>query len=188
LTEGAIGAELLAVAGRAAGGLLTEDDLSSARPGLRRCDDESVDSHDMWTPPWRPEAALDASRTHIVAAVDARGLMAVACYEVHEEGLAVPALGMIAPRFAEPVMRGRPRIAPGEPRPAAAPIGLRWHHGQFDFALGVGCHAAAEGLFQGIVAMLEESRTLDQALPATSEGRIAGVFRYGDSARALTRG
>jgi hypothetical protein len=133
---------------------LTLDDLRAVRPGLTRCDERSVDASGLLTVPWAPEALADASFTHVVAARDSRGMMAVACYESPSEGLAVERLGLIAPYCAAPVLRGQTRASPGVPRPAAAPIALGLRDGIVRFAVGVSAVHDAEAALRAAVILL----------------------------------
>lgn len=120
---------LLRVAGTAAGGLLTERDLTEARPGDERPDFVGSDGAEWARPAWREtprEAALRdllRPRTHVVAAADGWGQVAAACY-LRSNGLSVPELGMDLPFMATPVMRGVPRVTPTTPQWAPTPIAL----------------------------------------------------------------
>jgi hypothetical protein len=184
LAEDSIASELAAVAGRAARGLLTPDDLAAVRPVLVRCDERTLGLSGALRAPWRGEADPEASATHVVAAIDARGLAAVACYEVTIEGVAVPALGLVAPRCASPVLRGKPRVPPGEARPAAAPIALRARRGIVDLALGVAAVANADEALDAVLAALGIAPTILEALSAAQGGRNVAIFSDRDTARA----
>jgi gamma-glutamyltranspeptidase/glutathione hydrolase len=177
-TDEALVGELTAVAGRAASGLLTHDDLAAVRPAVVACDERALGPSGVLLVPWRAQgAALDASAAHVVAAADTRGILAVGCYEAPLEGVAVPALGLVAPAFAAPVMRGEPRVRPGEPRPAAAPIALRAKRGVADLALGIAQAAAAEESLAAIIDALEEAPTVADALSKAPSGRAVAVVR-----------
>lgn len=139
LAEEGVAGELTAAAGRAARGLLTPEDLAGVLPGVTRCDEPSLGPSGVLTVPWRAraralaseETPLDASSGQVVCAADSRGLVAIACYEAPLEGVPVPALGLVAPRWAAPVLRGQPRIAPGirAPRRLQSPFwrgGASW--------------------------------------------------------------
>lgn len=156
LARDAIASELIAAGGRAAGGLLTDDDLTLARPRVVRCDERSVGPGRVLAPPW-PREAIDASTTHVVAAADARGMVAVACYQAPLEGVSIAPLGLSAPLHAEPVMRGQTRVRPGAARPAAAPISLRVEHGAIDLAIGVASRA------DGLAALAQALESLGGA-------------------------
>jgi hypothetical protein len=174
LAEEPVAAELLAVAGRAARGLLTRDDLLSVRPSLVSLESRPATRAGLFTPPWKSGAG-DASRTQVVAAVDANGMAAVACYEQSSSGLPIPALGLVAPLLASPVMRGVPRVRPGEPRRAAAPIAVTLEKGSVKLAVGVAYARNAE-------AALDEwmdNATHDAAsvAGATIRGRLVALCR-----------
>jgi hypothetical protein len=185
LTENAIASELVATAGRASRGLLTQADLAEVRPDVARFDDRSLEPSGILTVPWRGPGEHDASFTHVVAAGDARGMVAAACYEAPLEGLAVPTLGMILPHSAAPVMRGQSRVIPGEPLVAAAPIALRARRGVVDIAIGVAAVADAERSLQRIADVLDQVTALAEALAGLRGGRAVAVARTPDSARVI---
>jgi gamma-glutamyltranspeptidase/glutathione hydrolase len=179
--------ELLAVAGRAAGGTLTREDLASVRPIIASCAEGSLE-RGFLVLPGRAQPGLDASTTQVIAAVDARGQAAAACYEAPLEGLDVPALGLIAPLFAAPVMRGEPRVRPGEARPAPAPIALRAVGGRIDLALGVGQAAEAERALDAVIDALDGGPLVAQALAAAPAGKAIAVVRTRDAVRVIASG
>jgi gamma-glutamyltranspeptidase/glutathione hydrolase len=121
LAEQAIAQELVGAAGRLAGGVLTESDLGDVRPTTEPCAVEVVGDRRVATVPW---AGSNERPVHAVAAADGRGALAVACFEIADEGVTIPGLGLVAPLLAEPVLRGTTRVRPGEARPAPAPIAL----------------------------------------------------------------
>lgn len=185
LAEDAVASELIAAAGRAARGLLTLEDLAAVRPAVVRCDEGARGPSGALTVPWRGPAE-DASSTQVVAAIDGRGLAVVACYEVAADGgVAVPALGLHAPRSAEPVLRGQTRVSPGEPRLAAAPIALRALHGIVDFALGVAVAADGTAAVDAILDALGVSITPMAALQSSPMGRPIAIMRERDAMRTL---
>jgi hypothetical protein len=177
--------ELTVLAGRAAGGLLTRKDLASVRPAIVAFDDRLLDPAGILTVPWKGEAPCDASCTRVVAALDARGLAAVGCYEDGDEGLAIPALGLAAPAYATAVMRGEPRVRPGEPRPAAAPIALRTVRGLADFAIGLAEARDAEASLPAVIRALGESRSLDEVVAAAGNGNAVAVARTSEGTRTV---
>jgi len=185
LVDQAVSGELLAVAGRAAHGLLTLEDLGSVRPAIASSDDRSVESETVWRVPWRSASAVDGTTTHVVAAVDARGMAAVACYEVRGGGLDIPALGLRAPAFAAPVMRGERRVGPGTPRVAMAPIALRASRGVADFAVGLAASEDAEGALAGFLEDFAAAGAIASAIRATTSGRLVAVVRTDEMATAL---
>lgn len=180
MTDDAVAGELAAIAGRAAGGVLTKRDLASVRPTLVHPKDLSLAPEGWFRVPWR-EGADDGSRAHVVVAADGRGLLCAACYESTEDGVAVPALGLVAPAFAAPVMRGETRVRPGEPRPSAAPIAIRARGGLADLAIGIGLLADADAALEGLLPRLDASPLVAEAV-ATSSGRGAAVARTRESA------
>ena len=163
LTHARVAAELVLVAGRGQGGLLSERDLEELRPAVVRAESSRLEGGRLATVPWGAEpvraavtaldpvgargepASLPSRVVRIVAAVDARGQFAIACYEVAERGLAIEALDLVAPLLAFPVLRGRTRVPPGFPCAAAAPIALREDDGALGLAAGVGGEDDAEG-------------------------------------------
>ncbi len=175
MADGPIAAELLAAAGRMAGGTLTEEDLSSALPVVVPCEIEGAKGRRVAVAPWRAELPL-ASSLHVVAAADARGRLAVACYEapLHEDAVRVDD-ELYAPRGAAPVLRGQTRVPPADPRPTATPLALLELDGVLQVAAGGG----------GLGKLFER---FSAGLPLEGEGRklaVTGVLRTRDGGRAL---
>jgi gamma-glutamyltranspeptidase/glutathione hydrolase len=169
---------LLAVAGRAAGGLLTLDDLAEVRPEIASVVESTLRPAGWLQPPWRtPEA--DASHVHVVAAADGKGQICIACYESPEDGLSIPELGLIAPAHAEPVRRGLPRVTPGEPRPAASPIALRIRKGLADLAFGLALTPDPD--LAALFEKLDEIPLLSEAF-AGAPGKPVAVVRTREAA------
>jgi gamma-glutamyltranspeptidase/glutathione hydrolase len=143
MAEEAIASELVAVAGRVAGGLLTRDDLHGALPAIVAAAEQTsaVGARRVVRVPW--EGGLASSKVHVVAACDHRGLLAIACYERHEDGVAVDALALVAPLVASPVLRGETRVRPGAPIDAPAPMAMACiaSAGILDTAIGVALDA-----------------------------------------------
>lgn len=185
MAEDAIADELTAAAGRASNGALTTEDLESVRPALVGCVERSGEVGGLYFVPWRADGRLDASFTHIVVAADAHGLLAIACYEVSPEGLAVPALGVVAPPFAAPVRRGEVRVRPGEARPAAAPIALRAVGGVVDLAFGLAESAHAEQGLDAVAGALACATTVGAAFGAAPTGQRIAIVRTSDAAAVL---
>jgi hypothetical protein len=189
LAEEGIAGELTAAAGRAARGLLTPEDLAGVLPGVTRCDEPSLGPSGVLTVPWRPrsgdETLLDASSGQVVCAADSRGLVAIACYEAPLEGVPVPALGLVAPRWAAPVLRGQPRIAPGDPRSAASPIALLARRGVVEFALGIAGAPDADPSLDAMLRLLGAVPTFAEVLASAQSGRAVAIVCTRDSARAL---
>lgn len=186
-----ISGELIAAAGRIAGGLLGPSDLEEVRPEVAECSRERVGERYAMTVPWGAEAvrdpaedALDATGVEIIAATDGRGFVAIACYRIAGEGVAVSELGLVAPFTAVPVRRGETRVRPGEPRPAAAPIALSEAEGIVDLALAVSGVESAEQSLGEIMRRLGEGVLLETAA-SESEGTLRGVGRTRDAARVI---
>jgi gamma-glutamyltranspeptidase/glutathione hydrolase len=169
---------LLAVAGRASGGLLTLDDLAEVRPEIASVALSSLRPAGWLQVPWRAEEA-DASHVHVVAAADGKGLVCIACYESPEDGLSIPELGLIAPAYAEPVRRGLPRVTPGEPRPAASPIAVRTRKGIADLALGLALTPDPD--LAPLFKKLDELPLVSEAL-AGAPGKPVAVVRTREAA------
>jgi hypothetical protein len=183
--EEGIVTELTAAAGRAAGGILTRLDLASARPVVVACNDGCVGATGILTVPWGGAAPQDASFTEVVAAADARGLVAIACYQDSPEGVPVPALGLVAPAMAVPVLRGEPRLRPGEALPAPAPIALRATGGVSDLAVGLAESADGERFLSEVVRALVEAPKTVAAVAKTAGGRAVGIARIRDAVRVV---
>jgi hypothetical protein len=183
MTDDGIAGELAAVAGRAAGGSLTSEDLDAVRPAVISCDERSLAPAGILRVPWG-EATPEGATTHVVAAADGRGLVAIACYEVPVDGVVVPALGLVAPAFAAPVMRGAPRVRPGEPRPAPAPIAMRARGGVVDVAVGLAQAEGAQAALELLLAWLDDAAAFREAL-AAAPGRAVALVRTGDAAAVV---
>lgn len=133
IEERPLGQELIAVAGRPSGGLLTSDDLSSPRPNVQKASSFAFANQRFVLLPWAnhdnegplpPAAHVETARARCVVAVDRNATFAIACWEEAVDGLDVAELGLRAPFFAEPVRRGQTRVRAGDARPAAAPLAL----------------------------------------------------------------
>ena len=181
--DDAVAGELAAVAGRAAGGTLTQDDLTAVRPSVVTCDERSLAPSGILRVPWR-DAAPGGTATHVVAAADGWGLVAIACYEVPGDGVSIPALGLLAPPFASPVKRGETRVRPGEPCPASAPVALRTRRGIVDVAIGVAEAEDGEAALGVLLAKLDDAAALLEAV-ARAPGRPVAVVRTGDTATVV---
>jgi hypothetical protein len=185
MTAESLTAELVAIAGRAAGGALTDEDLSAVRPDVVTCGPRDLSDRGMFRVPWgTPEATGDT--TQVVAATDRRGLVAIACYEAAVQGLPVPSLGLLAPAQASPVLRGQARLRPGQPLPAPAPIALQARRGQVELALGVGATASAEAELAGLVVTLSDEAILTAETLARTTGRAIALVRTRDAARVVS--
>jgi hypothetical protein len=175
MVDDAVASELTAVAGRASGGLLTPEDLESVRPAVVRCAEQGLGPSGVLGAPWIGAASHDASGTHIVAASDGRGLMAIACYETNYDGLAIPRLGVVAPLYAAPVMRGKTRAAPGTARPAAAPIALRVRKSHVAAAVGLAAATDAEEILRALLGSADPTSNIGEILRSASIGFPVGV-------------
>jgi hypothetical protein len=188
LTQTRVSQELVLAAGRGQGGLLSARDLEELRPAVVRAESTRSEGGRLATVPWGGEAVRGASHaeappsrvTRIVAAVDARGQFAVACYEVASAGLAIEALDLVAPLVAFPVLRGRTRVPPGFACAAAAPIALREDDGALVLAAGVGEVDDAEATLGGWLAGTD-GKTVDREPPS---GLVA-IARIGAGVKAL---
>lgn len=198
--------ELVAAAGRHAGGVLTEQDLSEVRPTIEACVVESRGSRRFARAPWAEAGNPTSKRpgvTRAVVASDARGLIAVALYETHHDGLSIDELGLLAPRHAFPVMRGQRRVNPGQILLSASPMLLSEHDGLVDIALAL-CGAAeadSTGLLEPIIDRLAKGDLLDLAVRAPREpaegtgeeaspfspsaGYVVGCVRSRDTAKSV---
>jgi len=189
LGEGNFAEDLVNVAGRIGGGLLTQEDLASVRPLESECHIETKAVRSILRAPWFVgHAAQDAEgtsasgETHVVAAVDGRGRVAIACYIVSDTGLELPAWNLLAPRTAAPVRRGEPRTRPGEPRGAASPIALLAEGGVLGGAIGfAGLHG--EDVLTPAMASFLSGLPIETIAPEGS--RPTGVLRTPTSARVL---
>jgi hypothetical protein len=214
--ERPLSAELLVLAGRTSGGLLTSDDLSSQRPevhhasrqvlrravegaeraergqgsrdrqGVVRGKGAAREAADTSAPrvvfalPWSnedgglpapPASRVAVATTRAVAAVDRFGAFAVACWDEGVDGITVAELGLRAPFFAEPVLRGATRVRPGDARPAAAPVALLGTDAGPEFAFAAfGAGDAYDVLGAAIQLAIDEDR-----VEARGESRLVAI-------------
>jgi gamma-glutamyltranspeptidase/glutathione hydrolase len=186
MAEEAIASELVAVAGRIAGGLLTRDDLLGVLPAIVAASEQTslVGARRVVRLPWGGGPA--SSNVHVVAACDHRGLLAIACYERHE-GVAIEALSLVAPLVASPVLRGETRVRPGAPIEALAPMAMACiaSAGMPDAALGVAADAHGETVLAEILAAWAPDAT---ALPTYAGlGSLVGVVKGEGAASPLAK-
>jgi hypothetical protein len=120
----------------------------------------------------------------VVVAVDRNGLVAVACYAVSKEGLAIEAFDLVAPPAAAPVLRGQQRVQPGGPRQAATPIALRQSSGIVDLAAGIGALAGSEGALHAWLTTYAPVSELERETPLPHG--LAAVQRAGSGWTSLT--
>ena len=181
--------ELVVRAGRHAGGLLCREDFE-ALPQVENARTELLGGRQMARIKWRddiaPIGARDGTHTEVLAACDDRGIFAIACYEVHTQGLAIEALGLVAPLVAEPVQRHVPWTPPGTPCPSAAPIALIEESGIVSWAAGVARSAAAEVELDQLVGQLEtELAPLHLSSGGTGSRLVVGVTQTRTTGRAV---
>jgi gamma-glutamyltranspeptidase/glutathione hydrolase len=181
LAENDIAGELVAAAGRVAGGLLTQEDLAAVRPEVARCRVvEHADEHGtrrIAVAPWANDArAVSEAKIEIILAIDARAQIAAACYQTSSD--AVPlAFDLSAPKIAAPVLRGEERLPVGTPLGAAAPIAI----------LSAGSWDAAFGATQAVdVASGALQGDLDAIVAALGAGAIG--IQHIESRMRLVRG
>jgi hypothetical protein len=197
LAAEAVAGEIVAVCGRVAGGLLTRDDLDEILPAI-----EPVEERALRGParraafiPWRESAVatrtdpeLPSANVHVVGAVDHRGLVAVGCYERPDDGVAIEALGLVAPFAASPVLRGQTRVRPGTVCPAAAPIALvrTAEDAALDMALAIAGDPRGEhALGESLDAWSEEAGELTPSY--TGPGALIGLIRTKGAVSLLAR-
>ncbi len=174
LAEAGLSDDLVACAGRLAGGLLSVRDLDELRPEVAVAASAMAEGgREVVTVPWESRtahdkiAALLTGDVRVVVAVDRNGLAAVACYEVAaaSEGLHLEPFDIIAPFTATPVRRGQTRVKAGEVRPATAPIALGRTEGVLDLAVGVGAVADAEATLRTWLEGYEPTSALERQEP-----------------------
>jgi gamma-glutamyltranspeptidase/glutathione hydrolase len=198
LASDAIGAELVAACGRVAGGLLTRDDLDAVLPTIVPTEERRLagGARVAAFAPWRAEAiaaredsGLSAAAVHVVAAADHRGLLAVACYERPDDGVPIEALGLVAPLVAAPVLRGQPRVRPGIPVPASAPMALGRSAAAtaFDAIVAIALDHGGEGALG--LALDTWSNDADVLSPPhyAGPGALLGIQRTSDGATLFTK-
>ncbi len=187
LADAQIAGELVAAAGRNAGGVLTDQDLEDLRPSVEGCATFEMDGRRVATVPWGATAIRDAREAgpsaadvHAVVAADVRGVLAVACYMAPspDEAASIEALGLSAPLLAAPVLRGTPRVRPGDLVAAAAPIALSSPLGAdaVDVALAAVRAVDAERSLGALLRLLAGGAPLDAAA-RTSDARAIGLVR-----------
>jgi len=156
LAEASIARELTAALGALGGGTLTEGDLKEPRPEVSAVTPEVRGEIELAFVPFAP-AQHSVRGVHIVAAADARGRGAIACFERSAVGTPIPALGLFAPSSpAQPVLRGVPRAAPGTPLTAAAPLGARLRRGALELMAGVGGGDGTSVAFTDVLSWLQD--------------------------------
>ena len=127
LAESSFVRPMLHLASPSEGGLLAPADFTPATDVALDARERTTATGGVLEPPWadvKPDTMVAGGSRHGICAVDAEGVFATLTYECIGAGLAVPALGLVAPLVAVPVRRGTPRVAPGTRLPAAAPIAI----------------------------------------------------------------
>jgi gamma-glutamyltranspeptidase/glutathione hydrolase len=169
---GGLAHALLRAAGSGAGGLLGEDDLALA-PGdeAARFAPVAAAALELAVPPWAaprgPSAAPSGLRVDVLVAADGRGLVAAIAFGRDDEGPALPEHELRLGRYAEPVRRGVPRVTPGTPCAAEAPIALlRRSHAGWYAALGVADRAPLDP-----ARLLGDDDSLAALLARLADGR-----------------
>jgi gamma-glutamyltranspeptidase/glutathione hydrolase len=139
-------------------------------------------SNDEGGMPIAPAGVVQVATTRAVAAVDRFGAFAIACWDEGVDGLTIAELGLRAPFFAEPVLRGATRVRPGDARPAAAPVALVGTDAGPEFAFAAfGAGDAYDVLRGAIRSVIDDDRIEahgDATLVAVSHiAGIVSVFR-----------
>jgi hypothetical protein len=133
LAEPSFAHPLVAVASPSEGGVLTLADLNAVPevdhaaapfPLLETGEKERVVGEVVLRVPWEQATDSNKVRRELVLAVDGRGGFAALDYGCAEEGVVIGELSLIAPRAAQPVLRGIPRVTPGTFLSASSSIGI----------------------------------------------------------------
>ncbi len=192
-----VAGEIVAVCGRVPGGLVTRDDLDAVLPEIVPAEERALKGAARRAAfvPWREsalavrsESSLPGGNVHVVGAVDHRGLVAMACYERRDDGVAIDALGLVAPFTAAPVLRGQPRVRPGTPCGTAAPIALvrSAEDAALDMALAIAGDPDGEhALGAALDAWSEDTNELTPSY--TGPGALIGLIRTKGGIALLTR-
>jgi len=165
LREPSFSRPLLDVAGRAQGGNLTIEDLEQAAAVVGR----PIEHHRLLLLPRETQSVAPIELQSLIAcACDTSGVLGVIHIGLDPKPIELDELQIAAPRMAVPVMRGVPRITPGKPVLAPAPIAISVDSGLPQAAIG-----------------FESSRDLIEAL--SDEQRVGLEFDewLRDQARAL---
>jgi len=108
------------------GGLVTPADFARPEgldvPATR--DERGAQS--LLVAPWAEQSTSAFVRGATVSAIDVNGMFVAAAFECQPEAVYVEELELSAPLLAAPTMRGVPRVTPGSPLPAAAPLWITY--------------------------------------------------------------
>jgi len=129
LSEPELSRALVRAFGAPNGGLVSPADFAHPEaldwPAQRLEEDGSA----RLVAPWADSAKAAFVRGATVSAIDINGLFVSAAFECQPDALYVEELELSAPLLATPTMRGVPRVAPGTPLAAAAPIWIDYDAG-----------------------------------------------------------
>ncbi len=154
--------DVLEVAGRAAGGYITETDLLEA---TAEAGTPNVAGALMSLPPSDRMQVLSVLESAVVCTCDVRGAIAVMHLAFDPMGLEISPHEVTAPRTAIQVQRGVPRVAPGVRLEVPAPIGILLDTQGVPWS-GVAFDAMTLAPIAGLVVGRDEGLTLDQVLAA----------------------
>ncbi len=122
LAEPEVSRALVRAFGAPMGGLLTPADFARPEaldaPALR----VQPGARARLQAPWAEDGAPAFARGVAIAAVDLTGSFVAAVFDSQAEGASVEELELSAPLVATPTLRGVPRVAPGTPLLAPAPV------------------------------------------------------------------
>lgn len=152
--------ELLDIAGRIVGGVVTEQDLQESTAQVAPPD---AASNVMRMPQVERRHVPVALDTFVVCACDSRGVLAAMHVGHDPGGVDVPTHDVKAPRSAIPVLRGVPRVTPGTPLGGPAPIALLADDAGVVWC-AVGFDSAAPNALDGLNPSRAEGVTIDQSL------------------------
>jgi hypothetical protein len=168
---------LLAVAGRAEGGLLSERDLAEVRPASAAPREVGLGGdRSAWVFPW-PAPAAPQRPVEVIVAADGRGVLGVLGYAPDDDGLPVPELGLVLTRDAVVVRRGVPRVSPGEVLPAPAPLAIATAEKLAFMAVGVRSRTPLSAADLSVI-WPEGAMTGSKAL-AAARARAGGALAVG---------
>lgn len=190
LAQPDLGGELIAAAGRLAGGVLTLEDLANALPEIAVCSWDGKGTRVVARPPWAWQDVDGAPACDVLVVADSRGVVAAAAFVSSESEpvVSIPALGLAAPRGASPVRRGVRRVSPHDTLAARAPIAVAAtgasNDRSVDLALGAEGPACEDAFASALAALIETGSLSVQdvqgakatMLVATQSARAAGVL------------